>query len=136
MRLGEKFAETYGSISGRRVLANLGEGPRIETTFEDDGELLGISVHGIGTYEAVRRVTNELYGEGNGVYTTDEGDLIYWTGTGLGKQVGTGSGTTWRVSLYYQTTSERFARLNETVGIGQFEVDSEGNVRSEVWELR
>jgi hypothetical protein len=40
--LGEKIGESTGKVTSRRVLANPGGGPKMETSFEASGRLLGV----------------------------------------------------------------------------------------------
>jgi hypothetical protein len=42
--LGEKIGETSGKITSQRVLRNLGGGPKMETSFQASGSILGTDV--------------------------------------------------------------------------------------------
>ena len=44
--LGEKIGETSGKITMQRVLPNLGGGPKMETSFQASGSLLGTDSNG------------------------------------------------------------------------------------------
>ena len=48
--LGEKIGEATGKVTTRRVLANPGGGPKMETSFEATGKLLGADITEMGTY--------------------------------------------------------------------------------------
>ena len=48
--LGEKIGEMSGKINSQRVLANPGGGPKMETSFQASGTLLGTDVKETGTY--------------------------------------------------------------------------------------
>jgi hypothetical protein len=133
--LGEKIGGTSGKITSQRVLPNLGGGPKMETSFQADGSLLGINVKETGTYWTVVRPDGTLYGEGQGVTMTKDGKMATWTGHGVGttKKDGTAS---YRGALYYQTTPTRLSRLNKVAVVFEYEVDAEGNTRSEFWEWK
>jgi hypothetical protein len=40
--IGEKIGEFQGKVTGRRVLPNDGSSPRVETSFEIRGVMLGV----------------------------------------------------------------------------------------------
>jgi hypothetical protein len=133
--LGDKIGEMSGKINSQRVLANPGGGPKMETSFQASGTLLGINVKETGTYCTVVRQDGTLYGEGQGVTRTKDGKIATWTGHGVGtmKKDGTAS---YRGALYYQTTPTRLARLNKVALLFEYEVDTDGNTRSEYWEWK
>jgi hypothetical protein len=133
--LGEKIGGTSGKITSQRVLPNLGGGPKMETSFQANGSILGTNVKETGTYWSVVRPDGTLYGEGQGVTMTKDGKMATWTGHGVGttKKDGTAS---YRGALYYQTTPTRLSRLNKVALLFEYEVDAEGNTRSEYWEWK
>ena len=133
--LGEKIGGTSGKITSQRVLPNLGGGPKMETSFQADGSILGTNVKETGTYWTVVRPDGTLYGEGQGVTMTKDGKMATWTGHGVGttKKDGTAS---YRGALYYQTTPTRLSRLNKVALLFEYEVAAEGNTRSEYWEWK
>ena len=133
--LGEKIGEMSGKINSQRVLANPGGGPKMETSFQANGSLLGTDVKETGTYCTVVRPDGTLYGEGQGITMTKDGKMATWTGHGVGtmKKDGTAS---YRGALYYQTTPTRLSRLNKVALLFEYEVDADGNTRSEYWEWK
>jgi hypothetical protein len=81
--LGAQNGETKGKRIVRRVIST--DPTTVEVSFEDSGHLLGVSTTGMGTYTSVIRPDNSIYGEGQGINLTQDGEGISWTGTGLGK---------------------------------------------------
>jgi hypothetical protein len=81
--LGEQIGETKGKRSARRVIST--DPPTVEVSFEDSGHMFGVATTGIGTYTSVVRPDGSIYGEGQGINMTQEGEGISWTGTGVGK---------------------------------------------------
>jgi len=81
--LGEQIGETKGRRLVRRVVSI--DPPTAEVSFEDSGQLLGVPTTGMGTYTSVIRPDGSLFGEGQGLSITQDGESITWTGTGLGK---------------------------------------------------
>ena len=47
--LGEKIGEISGKITSQRVLPNLGGAPKMETSFQATGSLLGVELKDTGT---------------------------------------------------------------------------------------
>jgi hypothetical protein len=133
--LGENIGETSGKITSQRVLRNLGGGPKMETSFQASGSILGTDVKETGTYCTVVRPDGTLYGEGQGVMILKDGKIATWTGHGVGtmKKDGTAS---YRGAVYYQTMPPRWARLNKVAVVFEYEVDAERNTRSEFWEWK
>jgi hypothetical protein len=131
--LGELLGETQGKRILRRMLST--EPLKVEVSFEDSGKMLGIDVNGFGTYSAMVRPDGSLYGEGEGAYTTGDGEMVTWKGSGLGRFKDHGA-VSYRGILYYRTTSQKLAKLNTVAGVFEYEVDERGNTRSKVWEWK
>ena len=131
--LGDKIGETTGKRLVRRVLSV--DPPTAEVSFEDSGQMLGVPTTGIGTYTSVVRPDGSIYGEGQGMNTTADGEAITWTGTGLG-HFGAGGSVSYRGMLFFRTTSQKLARLNNACGAFEYEVDSAGATVSKIWEWK
>ena len=82
--LGEKIGQASGKVTTRRVLANPGGGPKMETSFESSGKLLGVDVRETGTYWSAVRPDGTLYGEGQGILMGKKGEVATWIGQGIG----------------------------------------------------
>ena len=131
--LGELLGETRGNITENRVLPFEGDLPKIESSFQEVGIILGIDITEIGTYWSQVR-GNRIYAEGQGIIMTSEAETAHWEGFGVGKFTGRGSSTSWRGSLYYQTSSKKLERLNNTVVVFEYEIDETGNTYAKLWE--
>ena len=131
--LGDKIGETTGKRLVRRVLSV--DPLTAEVSFEDSGQMLGVPTTGIGTYTSVVRPDGSIYGEGQGMNTTADGEAITWTGTGLG-HFGPGGSVSYRGMLFFRTTSQKLARLNNACGAFEYEVDPAGATVSKVWEWK
>lgn len=131
--LGEKIAELKGKITGNRVLS-VEYCPKIESSFQDVGKILDVDVTEIGTFWAIFKEDGGLYGEGRGVLFTNDREIISWTAYGIGKMKGKAG--MWRGSSFFNTSSEKMARLNNTVGVFEFDIDEEGNTQLKVWEWK
>jgi len=133
--LGEKLGAESGRVTSQRVLPNPGGGPKMETSFQATGTVLGVNETDTGTYWAVVRPDGTLYGEGQGVVMGQGGEMATWVGQGVGTLKKNGS-VSYRGAVYYQTTSPTWLRLNSVAAIFEFEVDAQGNLKSEIWEWK
>jgi len=128
--LSEKIGEFTGKVTTQRVLPADASGPKMETSFQSTGKILGVEVNELGTYSSVMRAGGVVYGEGQGVYLTKDGESCSWVGSGVGKPSGRGMGISYRGAVYYQTTAARLARLNSMCAVFEYEVDENGNTRA------
>ncbi len=131
--LGDKISESKGKRLVRRVLCV--DPPTAEVTFEDSGKVLGVPVTGMGSYTSVVRPDGSIFGSGQGMMTTKEGEGVTWTGTGLG-HFGPGGSVSYRGMLFFRTTSQKLARMNNACGAFEFEVDAKGGTVSKVLEWK
>ena len=133
--LGDKIGEESGKVMSRRVLPNPNGSPKMETSAQTDLTLLGVKATNTVTYWSVVRPDGTLYGEGQGIVMSKEGDLATWVGQGVGTIKQDGS-VSYRGTVYYQTSSSKWSRLNSVAVIFEHEVDTEGNVHSQSWEWK
>lgn len=131
--LGEQISETKGKRLVRRVLST--EPPTAEVSFEDTGNILGIPATGMGTYTSVVHPDGSIFGHGQGLNMTQDGESITWTGTGTGR-FGPGGSVSYRGMLFFRTTSQKLARLNNACGAFEYDVDPTGATVSKVWEWK
>ena len=74
--LGKKVGEMSGKVGWQRVLSIEGGSPKVETSFQQNGSLLGTNVKETGTYWTIARPDGTLYGEGHGMTTERMGKLL------------------------------------------------------------
>ena len=131
--LGEQIGETKGKRLVRRVISI--DPPTAEVSFEDAGQIFGVPTTGMGTYTSVVRPDGSIFGHGQGITMTQDGEGITWTGTGIGK-FGPGGSVSYRGMLFFQTPSQKLARINNACGAFEYEVDAAGNTVSKMWEWK
>jgi hypothetical protein len=131
--LGELISESTGRRLLRRTLSV--DPPTVEVSFEESGKMIGVNINGFGTYSSVVRGDGSIYGEGQGVIMTQDGEMISWKGSGLGRFKEKGA-VSYRGIIYYQTASPKLARLNSAPGVFEYEVDPEGKTQTKVWEWK
>lgn len=136
--LGDLICEERGKVTGLRVLPHEGAGAKVEVSFQAAGKMLGVDENDLGTYVTIvrRHGNGAMYGQGEGVFMTQGGEAVTWSGNGVGRFTGQGSGVSFRGVVYYQTASERFSRLNGLAGVFEYETDAAGNTALKVWEWK
>ena len=138
LTLGNPFLEEKGKVVVQRVTGITNGLPRIETSFSANDTINGnIAAREIGSYvTAPRPNSNILFGEGQGVITTRDGEMATWTGQGIGHFTSDGT-IVFRGSLFFTTTSTgKLAFLNNMIGIFQYQADTSGNTSARVWGWR
>jgi len=131
--IGELIGESKGKRIVRRVVSV--DPPTAEVSFEESGQMLGFPSTGMGTYTSVVSADGSILGQGQGMNTTNEGEAVVWTATGSGK-FGPGGSVSYRGMLFYKTTSQKLARLNNACGAFEFEVGADGSTSSKIWEWK
>jgi hypothetical protein len=129
------LGQEEGRVTGRRILPGNGGSPDLEVSFEASGVILGIQTRGVGTYVATARPNGSLFGEGQGMLTTPDGEIATWKGQGIGR-TSSGTGTSWRGAMFFQTGCERLMALNGMAVVFEFDIDGEGKTEAKVWEWR
>jgi hypothetical protein len=132
---GEKICEYSGKITSRRVLPNPSGGPKMEASQVLTGKLLGVETTETSTYWSVMRPDGTLFGEGQGVAMSEEGDVATWAGQGVGT-IGKGGAVSFRGAVFYHSASPKWSRLNSVAAIFEYSVDGEGNSSSVLWEWK
>ena len=133
--LGDKVWMESGKVTSQRVLPNPGGGPKMETSFQAAGTILGVAATDIGTYSSVVRPDGTVYGEGQGVSMGKGGEAATWVGQGVGTMKKDGS-VSYRGAVYVQTAAPAWARLNNVACVFEFDVDPLGNTKSDLWEWK
>ncbi|HVL89253.1 MAG TPA: hypothetical protein VM841_03350 [Actinomycetota bacterium] len=134
--LGERIGDTIGEVTGLRVLEPVEGQPRIEASYRANGTILGVHVTDMGTFESVARPDGTLFGRGHGVMMTEEGELLTWSGDGVGTPKGGPGAVAWRGAIYVKTTSDKLARLNGVAVLFEFDTDESNKVESTLHEWK
>jgi hypothetical protein len=132
--LGELIAEEKGKVTGRRILDS--QTGKIEVSFTATGKAKGVEGMEMGTYVSWMLPDGSMEGKGQGLFMTNDGQVVSWTGTGIGHFKGPGK-MSFRGSLHFKTSSKgSLASLNNVVGVYEHEGDMEGNVSTRTWEWK
>ena len=137
MALGDQIGESSGRITGTRVISPLGsQQAQIEVSFRGIGTLLGQDMTEVGTYVQSLRPGGVLYGEGDVLYITSDGESAHWKGFGVGRPTGPFPAGHFAVCGSAETESQALSRLNEIATVTEYDADQEGNYRYTLWEWR
>ena len=133
--LGDKIGTETGKVTSQRVLANPGGGAKTETSFRASGKILGVGETSTATYWSRVRPDGTLYGEGQGIVIGDGGELATWVGQGVGT-IKKGGAVSYRGAVYHQSSTPKWARLNNVAVVFEYEVNAKGNTKSQLWEWK
>ena len=134
--LGEILYEEKGKTSGLRVLSSEGGEITLELALQTEGRILGVDQKSMWTYWSKTRSDGSIYGEGKGFMTTRDGDVIHLVGTGAAKGTGPDGSIKYRGTVYFQTASAKFSKLNGIAGVHEYNVGGDGNTSATVWEWK
>jgi hypothetical protein len=136
MALGEQIIpDERGKVVGVRVLPADGPGMNpIEITFQTQGTILGVGFANTGTVVSVPTEAGTLWGQGQGMAMTQDGEPISWTFQGLATVTGPNMAGRFRGSVIFQTPSSKLARLNSLCAVVEAEVDGQQQMTAKLWE--
>ena len=138
MALGDLVLEETGTVTGIRVLSNDASGSKVEISMRTTGTIRGVAESSLWTYSQLTRPDGSIYGEGEGVMTTQDGDVIQWKGSGSGKVAAPGDTINVRfVSMIFShTASVKYADLN-SIGLAvHHDVAADGSTVGKGWEWK
>jgi hypothetical protein len=133
--LGEQVGDIRGQAISTRVLPDLGQGPRLETTDQGIGTLCGEHVTQTVTYVGTLRPNGTVAGEGTGIVMTDKGEAATFRAIGTGVFVRPGV-TRWRGTCLYETQSAALSRLNQIAALFEYEIDEGGKSEGHLFEWK
>jgi hypothetical protein len=133
--LGAKLGEDTGKVTGRRVLPGDEDvrWVRLEITVETQATILGQAGMNAGTYTIVERGPGQVYGQGQGIFMTLDGQSAIWNGHGVCRMDEQG-GIHIAASLAFQTNSENLKKLNNMLVVVEHHTDMQNNARSDLFE--
>lgn len=134
--LGELLGEMEGKVSSSSQRVVDVKGRTMETTVMASGSLKGVQVTETLTYVANPTSKGVLHGVGNGIITTEDGNIVTFTGEGIGTFDASGV-LKWRGAIFFDTSSEgKLGSLNNIVGVFEAQVDAQGNFTDKTWEWK
>jgi hypothetical protein len=125
------YESNVSKLIGQRVVSTAnGITPQIEYTNIENGTIKGVgSVTNLQTWTDTSRSPRIIYGVGQGVITTADGqDMATWIGYGIGKSNINGTTTYHDIILFNTNSTGRLAFLKNLEGLHIAEAD--GNKRT------
>ena len=135
MAVGELVLEDSGQITGIRVLSTDASGTTLELSLQLSGTIRGVGQNTLWTYTMLQRPDGSLYGQGNGVLTTVNGDVIHLIGSGSGK-ANPGGIVRFCTMLHPHGATGQNADLNGIGLVGEYDVAADGTANNKNWEWK
>ncbi len=132
--LGDLLYEEAAAAVEVRELGSDENGDKVEVTLQSSGEIQGVAHTSEWTYWSLTRPDGTIYGEGTGVMTTADGDVINLIGNGACQAAGEDGSISYRGAIYFHTASEKFAALNGAMGAHEHDVGADGTATTKVWQ--
>ena len=133
--LGKTVGDVRGQAISTRILPDLGQGPRMETTDQGIGTLCGVHVTQTVTYVGTLRPNGTITGIADGVCMTEKGEGATFKGLGVGTFVRPGV-TSWRGCLTYETAGTELAALNGIAVLFEYQIDESGKSEGHLFEWK
>lgn len=136
LKIGNLIYENKGEITSQTVL----EGPTVQTSFSSNGTILNginsINVTEIGTYTTTPRANSVFYGEGQGVITGKNNEIVTWSSQEIGT-ITPEKKIKFNGSIFFRALSPigNLAFLDNKMGVFTFEVDASKNTLTKVWDV-
>jgi hypothetical protein len=99
--------------------------------------MVGIGyVTNIGTFLETNKSDKTISGQGRGIITTTDGDLVMWTSYDLG-QINSDKSEKYRGIIFFDAVSKgKLDFLNNTVGLYASDVGSNGSSFRQIWQWK
>ena len=137
--LGDPFYTERTKATSIRVI-DVSNGPKIEVSFSGNGTIRdSINVTNIGTVWTLPTTGGMIYSEGQGLLTTQQGEMATYTQKAIGQITPEGR-VVFHGSMFFKTLSpigqfpSPLASLDNQMGIYNYESDIAGNAIRQVWE--
>ena len=136
MALGDLVLDETGTVTGIRVLSADASGSKLEVCLRTSGTIRGVAESTFWTYTQLIRPDGSVYGQGEGVMTTQDGNVIHLIGHGSGQAPAPGGTTNFRTMLHAHSTSAKYADLNSIGLVGNYDVAADGSAVNKGWEWK
>lgn len=133
MALGDLLLDETGTVTGLRVLSMDATGTTLEISLQTEGTIRGTAENTFWTYTQLIRPDGSIYGQGQGLMTTADGDVLQVSGHGAGKAPGPGEATQFRTMLFVHTAAAKYQDLNLIGLAGEYDVAADGSATNKGW---
>lgn len=136
MALGDIILDETGTIDEVCELSNDASGIKNEIKLTLKGTIRGVAETTKWTYTALNRPDGSVYGQGTGIMTTADGDVLNLIGSGAARIAGPGESTNFRTMLFVHTAAPQFTDLNYVGLVGEYDVSADGTATNKCWEWK
>ncbi len=136
MALGDLVLGDTGQVTGTRVISTDASGTNLEISLQLTGTIRGVPETTLWTYTTLTRPDGSIYGGGQGVMTTQDGDVIHLIGHGSGQAPPPGGTVRFLTMLHAHSASAKYADLNAIGLVGEYEVAPDGAATNKNWEWK
>ena len=136
MALGNLILDETGQVMAMRVLSNDANGVNVEANIQTTGTIRGVSETTLWTYNILTRPDGSVQGGGNGIMTTQDGDVVSMVGAGSGKIVPPGATNNFRTMLHPHSAVAKYADLNGSTLVGEYDLNADGSAINKCWEWK
>ena len=136
MALGDLILDETGQVMGMRVLSSDANGIKTEVSLQLTGTIRGVSESTLWTYTILTRPDGSMYGSGTGIMTTQDGDVVSMVGAGSGKIVPPGATNNFRTMLHPHSAAAKYADLNGSTLVGEYDLNADGSAINKCWEWK
>ena len=133
MALGDLILDETGNVTGLRVLSTDASGTTMEMSLQTEGTIRGTAETTYWTYTQTIRSDGSIYGQGQGVMTTADGDVLHVIGHGSGQAAGPGEPVRFLTMLHVHTAAAKYSDLNSIGLAGEYEVAADGSATNKNW---
>ena len=118
------------------MLPATAEGANYEVCLSSSGEMRGTKYSTNWTYAQIVRTDGSIYGAGDGVMTTECGQVFYIKGSGSAPGPDKDGNIPFRYINHFHTTSEKFSDLNGAAIVGEYDVSEDGSTVAKGWHWK
>ena len=135
IKIGNLTYQENGRVTGKRVLDV--NGPVMENSYSASGTLKGnIPVTNIGTIKVFIRSGGAIYGEGQGVMISRNGEIATWISQGIGHADQSGNVIVYGSVVFGPSSTGNISFVNNMMLVFKQVVSQTNNVSSKAWEIR
>ena len=136
MALGDLVLDETGTVTGIRILSTDASGTKAEICLQSTGTIRGVAETTLWTYTQLTRSDGSIYGSGQGVMTTQDGDVVHLTGHGSSQAAAPGGTTNFRIMLHPHSASTKYSDLNGIGLVGNYDIGADGSTVLKCWEWK
>lgn len=131
--LGDQIYEATGKVLGLKLLD---ENWTTESSFADEGMILGMKCKSSVTTIDTPHPNGTTYSEGHGMTFTEDGGAALFTYTGISVPTGRPPACRAVGAMYFKTESEQLGRLNSVAAVFEMDVHEDETYEIKMWEWK